>query len=1160
MRCPICSFDNPEGMKFCGNCGARMPGRAMGATPERRIVTALFADVKGSTTFAEKMDPEDWHEIVVGAFGSLRPAIERFGGTVVRELGDGLLAFFGAPAAHEDDPERSVRAGIELLHAAAAYRERLVRERGEQFSGFDIRIGMNTGVAVIGFLGERGIEYTGQGDAVNVAARLQSLAQPGTLVVSEHTLKLVPAVFEWEPLGEVDLKGREGKTTAFVVRGLSTAPTRLRPRDLLTPLVGRTHELAALRDAVGELHRGGGGIVALIADAGLGKTRLIEEVRSELQSTGRWSEAQGRSYEVDRSYGLVRQHLLGLASVSDADPPDVIRSRVLELLPMDHRGDEKAMRALEVFLDVGPERLGEKAPEGQELRDQVHHLVREITRAAAASQAVMVFDDLQWSDAASAELLSELFDIADQEPVLFVLAFRPDREATSWRIKQRLETEYPHRYKELMLPPLSVEESHTLLEEILPGDDLPDSLYRRLIDKAEGNPFFLEEIVRSLIDDGALMRGPDGRWRLGNADADIGLPESLQSVLAARIDRLQQEQRETLQAASVIGRTFLYRILATIREASEKLDRQLRDLQRLQIVREEAREPEREFAFRHALTQEAAYGSILQRKRRELHARVGEALEALFPERVQDEEFAAMVARHYAEAQDPRALRYLKLAGDRAQRLLDLDAAEMHYRRAIGFLKGTEDPALVSDLYVRYGRVFELRGDYAKAMEIYRELEKLGQERTDAGMESAALSAQMVLFTNPTPFLDAAKAGEVLERQVALARERGDKALLAKLLWSKSQAGFWRGDIGESITAALESEKIAREIGDREQLGFTLNQLGQAYVHGGRVREGEAPLRESVAAFSEVGNKPMQADSWSTLAFLYFYSGDLDQAEKSGLTAFEIADAANNDWGRSYGLFTPSFVYNERGEWGHALDVYEDAIRFAERGGFLAGGTAAGSDLGLLYATIGAHDRATAVHEVAIAKAREKFPIWKDWPTAQAARAALRRGDLEAARAHLSDLAEHPPVVGDVYMGAVTALARSEYALATGDPEKASEAAQAGRRYADKRNLVPFQDDFDLAEGEARVRMGDLTGATGSLTRAIESAHRRKAPRLLWRCLGALASVLETQGRTEEARAAREEAAGVVGRIAASLAAKGLDATFRAQPSVVEALGRARTA
>jgi class 3 adenylate cyclase/tetratricopeptide (TPR) repeat protein len=858
MRCPVCNTENPDAAKFCNDCGNRMPERKTTGTSERKVVTVLFCDVKGSTTLAEKMDPEEWTEIIDGAFKVLTPPIQRYGGAVARLLGDAVLAFFGAPVAHEDDPERAVRAGLDMLQATQAYRKRLVRERGAVFEAFDIRVGINAGLAVVGDVGGgQAVEYTGMGDAVNVAARLQSSADPGTILVSEQTLKWVPPIFEQEPVGDLEVKGREAKVGAFRVRGLSGSAGRARPRALATPLVGRERELAALRDALAEVRRGGGRILSLVGDAGLGKTRLIEEFRKEWDASPvagqRWTEARGQSYEQTRSYGLVRQHLLGLAGVTDADPQETLRARITELLPATRRADPAALETLGVFLDVMPE--GSSAgPEGQELRDRVHALMREIASSLAACQAVFVFDDVQWSDPASADLLTEVFDLADQAPVLFLLAFRPDRQAPSWRIRQKLETDFPHRYVELALPPLTPAESAQLLSSALPGEGLPAGLRARVLEKAEGNPFFLEEIVRSLLDDGAIARG-EGGWRVTRPDAEIRLPESLQALLAARIDRLEVDSRETLQAAAVIGRSFLYRVLAAIREASDKLDRQLLALQRLELVREQQREPEREYAFRHALTQEAAYGSILQRKRRELHLRVGEALEALFPERT--EEFAAVLGHHFAEATDHRAFRYLKTAGERAQRLHALDEAEAHFRGAIAFLNADDEAAVVGDLYLRYGRVFELRGDFGRALEVYRELERIAKERRDAALEGAALSAQAVIFSNPTPFVDPEKAFEILRRQVGLARERGEKRVLAKLLWNLAQSEFWRGNEEEGIAAARESEVLARDAGDKEQLAFTLNSIGQLTTQAGRTDESEAPLRESIALFEELGNKPL---------------------------------------------------------------------------------------------------------------------------------------------------------------------------------------------------------------------------------------------------------------------------------------------------------------
>ena len=1158
LRCPVCNADNPEAARFCNSCGNRLPERRTTGTSERKVVTVLFCDVKGSTALAEKLDPEDWTEVIDGAFKVLTPPIQRYGGTVARLLGDAVLAFFGAPVAHEDDPERALRAGLEMLQATVAYRERLVRERGEAFSEFDIRIGINTGLAVIGDVGSgQAVEYTGMGDAVNVAARLQAMAAPGTMVASDHTLKLVPPAFESEPLGEIDLKGRGAKLTAFVIRGLSATGTRVRPRGMIAPLVGRGAEMAAMRDALAELRRGGGRIVSLVGDAGLGKSRLIDEVRKEWEAgavAGQvWTEAHGQSYEQTRSYGLVRQHLLGLAGVNEADAPETIRARVADLLPAERRADDQALRTLDVFLAVERDDAA-PGPEGQELRTEVHRLMHDLARDLAARQAVFVFDDLQWTDAASAELLMEILEIADEAPVLFLLAFRPDRQAHSWRIKQKLETDFPHRYTELVLPPLSMSESAELLGHTLPGEGLPEGLRDRLLDKAEGNPFFLEEIVRALLDDGTVERGPAG-WRVTRADAEIRLPESLHAVLAARIDRLEAEARETLQAAAVIGRTFLYRILATIRDASDKLDRQLLSLQRLELVREQAREPEREYAFRHALTQEAAYGSILQRKRRELHMRVGAALETLFPDRM--EELAAVVGHHYAEAADPRAPRYLKTAGDRAQRLHALEEAATHYRRAtvLALAAREQDVELLTDLHLRHGRTFELRGDYAKALEVYGELEALAKERADPAMEGAALSAQLTIFSNPTPFLDPQKAATLLDRAIALARERGDKGLLARLLWNKSQAGLWRGDEDAGVGAGLESEAIAREAGDVEQLAFTLNSLGQAYRELNRLDDAEPVLAESIALFHQVGNKPLEADSLSTLAFIHLYRGDLERAERSGMEAFRIADEIGNDWGRSYALFTPSYVHNERGDWGSAIASFEDAVMYGRKGSFLPGQVATGADLGLLYCLAGDERRGAERIDTALALARDRFRDWYAWPLSQKARSLVICGDLAAAAALLAEMKEYSRVRGDLYMSIYIALGRSELAMAAGNAAEAARLARSLRHLAAERGLLPFVKDFDLAEGEALRRAGDLAGARSALERGIAASRAQGSRRLLWRLLGALAAVADAEGRAEEARAARDEALVVVDHIAASLRPQGLEAAFRGRIAVREALG-----
>lgn len=1147
MRCPICNYENPADAKFCANCGNRLPERRSGGS-ERRVVTVLFCDVKGSTSLAEKLDPEEWTEIIQGAFAVLTPPIQKYGGTVARLLGDAVLAFFGAPAAHEDDPERAVRAGLEMLRATAGYRDRLVRERGAAYADFQIRVGINTGLAVVGDVGSgQAIEYTGMGDAVNVAARLQSLAAPGTMLVSDHTLKLVPpAAFETEAAGEVEARGRDGKVAIFVVKG--THVSGVRARRAGRPLVGRGVELAALGGALAEVRRGGGRIVSIIGDAGMGKTRLIDELLAEWESEPvegqRWSEARGQSYEQTRSYGMIRQHVLALAGATDADPPDAVRAKVGELLPAELRAGAHTAQALDALLAVTPDGAG-SALEGKELQSQMHRVLRELARALAAGQAVFVFDDLQWSDPASAELLMEVFELVDEAPVLFVCAFRPDRQAVSWRVKQKLETDYPHRYTELELKPLSNAESAELLAEVLPGGAIPQRLRERLLDKAEGNPLFIEEIARTLIDDGTIVREGEG-WRVTRPDAEIALPGSLQSVLAARIDRLESDARDTLQAASVIGRTFLFRILVAIREASDKLDRQLRELQRLELVREESREPERSYAFRHALTQEAAYGSILQRRRRELHLRVAEVCEELFPERTDDQ--AAMLGHHFAEANDPRAVTYLKAAGDRALRLHALEDAVAHYRRALALARPDEDAATLTHLHLRYGRALELRGEYAEALQLYRDLERISKDRKDQAMEGEALAAQMVIHVNPTPFLDAERANELLVRAIELARARGDKALLAKLLWNKAQAEFWQGlsDIGEP--AALESAQIAREIGDKDQLGFSLNTLGQIYREKPDLDAAERVLRESIALFVETGNRPMEADSRSTLGFIHLYREEWAAAIATGEDAYRISDELDNNWGRSYALFTPALVRVELGDWGRAIDDYERCVAYAKKAGFYAAQIAVGSDFGLLYAMAGDPDRGIAVLEEVISVAVERFAAWHGWPQAQLARALTIKGDLDRAAELLAETipkAQRGRGRGDLYMAVNLSLAQVELALAQGKNADAARIAIEDRQVATDRALYPFEKYFDALAGEALRRAGDLGGARAKLESALEASRRTGSRRIVFEVLASLADVADAERRTDDAARLRSEAAAEVDRIAISLREKGLEQRFR---------------
>jgi len=474
-------LENPETAKFCSACGVPLQ-TARAVEGERRVVTILFCDVKGSTTLAESMDPEDWGDIMAGAFRALTGPIERYEGTVARVMGDAVLAYFGAPRAHEDDPERAVLAALEMRRDVGEYSARLRAERG--ISELPVRIGINSGLAVLGDASGTGIEYTAMGDAVNVAARLQTAAEPGAILIGEATRKQVEPFFELRPLGALEVKGRSAPVAAFEVMSRRAAAMRTR-----VPFVGRERELGALREALTDVRAGRGRILAIAGDAGIGKSRLIDELRAQWSASGGgpWAEARGQSYGAAQPYHLIRQQILSACGAVEDESADAIRAKVARGLA-DAELEEGAVEVMLAVLGLVPD----PAMSGEELRDAIARITEGLVRRRYREPGVNVFDDLHWSDPASIDLLARLLPLADELPVLFVVAYRPDRESSGWRLRQRAETELPHLWSEQLLGPLSEEESVTLLDELLPGDLLSSGRRTQLLDKAEGNPLFIE--------------------------------------------------------------------------------------------------------------------------------------------------------------------------------------------------------------------------------------------------------------------------------------------------------------------------------------------------------------------------------------------------------------------------------------------------------------------------------------------------------------------------------------------------------------------------------------------------------------------------------------------------------------------------------------------
>ena len=607
--------------------------RDRGVQGERRIVTVLFCDVAGSTAMAEQLDPEEWAEIMQEAFAYMTGPVDRYEGNVARLMGDAILAFFGAPVAHEEDPQRAVLAGLDIIEGIAPFREEIREEYGLDFN---LRVGINTGPVVVGDVGsEVGGEYTAMGDAVNVAARMEQTAKPGTVQISGETQKLIAPLFDFEALGVIEVKGKGEPVPAFSVLGRKAQPGRVRGIEgLNAPMIGRDQQFDLLKQVVKEVREGRGQIVGLVGEAGLGKSRLIEEVRREWHEEDAndlsWIESRGISFDTTRPYGQFQQQVRRIYGVEENDAADVVAEKLSITIDTFPDGMQETLKSVVELLLQSRSSNGGPSLEGETFKREVFDGVLNIWRAAAESgPRVLVFDDLHWADPASNELLLHLMQLAEEVPILFLFAMRPERRAPSWRVKQTADAEYPHLYSEINLEPLSAEDSDSLVESLLTISDLPANARKLILDKTDGNPFFLEEVVRTLIDSGAVVRDETGtRWMTATRTEDIAIPDSLQALLISRFDRLEEEARSVLQLASVVGRSFYYRVLKLISDTAVALDKQLSTLQRVELIREAARVPELEYVFKHELTREAAYNSILRRQCRRFHRRVGEALES----------------------------------------------------------------------------------------------------------------------------------------------------------------------------------------------------------------------------------------------------------------------------------------------------------------------------------------------------------------------------------------------------------------------------------------------------------------------------------------------------------------------------------------------------
>jgi len=879
VECPKCQHENPEGAKFCNGCGFDLASSQ--PSGERRQATIVFSDLSGYTAMNERLDPEAVQALMSRIKAEAVRIVESHGGIVNQFVGDEVVALFGIPAAYEDDPARAVRASLELHEFVRAMGTEVADQIGQPLT---MHTGINTGLIVTHLEDDRDGRYGLTGDTVNTGARLLAQAETDTILVSPETHNLIAPYFDTEALPPVTMKGKAGPMIPYRIIGEAKIKTRIEAAEQrgFTQFTGRQSELATLDSCLENAIVGDGQFISIVGEAGVGKSRLLHEFQKALNSN-QITLLQGRcsSYGANTPYLPFLELLRKSAEIRNYDTSAQTLARIrAHLEAVDPKLAEKLpliLHLLSIHSDDHPLPTG---LEGEALGRALRGAISGYTIQQSDRQpTVLILEDWHWVDEASAEALKELVNIVPSHRLLVVVLYRPEHDP-DWG-----ETEH---HTQIDLKPLEAAATVTIIQSGLGADELPDGLADSIHERTGGNPFFIEEVCRSLVESGAVEVN-SGNAVLTVPLEQINLPRTVQAVVQSRLDRLDREVQEAVRLASVIGREFAQALLERIHSAQAGLDYSLNHLQLLAIIYQTNAEPDAAYIFKHVITQQVAYETLLLKRRKELHALVGQAIENLYVDRL--EEHHEELAHHYRYSDDvDKAVHYLILAGSKARnRLFALDIDAEYKLAAYQILQAApETPERKSKFAEVSLEVVRTRYSFwsEENIAMTERAVQIAQELQDASLE---YDASMIL-ADMMGRKDVTIADSLLERCLHLAEVMGDEYKKAETLFDIG-FGDYTGDIFRAIAKAEEGVALMRRLGEENRAVRMQGVLGWGrYSELGKFKEAVNAV-EAALEFAKVQEDRLdEMFWWARLGMVYTPMGDWPACINSYSEARRIAE------------------------------------------------------------------------------------------------------------------------------------------------------------------------------------------------------------------------------------------------------------------------------